>query len=236
MNQEAKQAKATPANPITRGDFFFVLEDNYDDHIDRSIPFYAEMHKEMLQFVKPGARVLDLGCGTGNTALYILEGSPGSKLYAVDLFEEMLARARQKCSQYSDRVQFVQGDFRTVNLDSEYDCCVAVLSLHHLIPSEKSDLFRNVSSVLTSGGQFLIIDWTKFASATVQQCAMRSAEEHVSHNAGNAEVAREWIEHWRTKNRPDTLEEMIQALYDAGFSQVECVIRHFGLAFIWAMK
>lgn len=222
--------------PITREDFFFVLDDNYDEHVERSIPLYAEMHSEMLNFVTTGSRVLDLGCGTGKTALNILEHRPESSVFGIDLFQEMLDRARDKARHWGNRINFAQGDFRTVPLGGPYDVCVTALSLHHLLPEEKRDLYRRVWAALVPNGKFLIVDWTKFGNPTVQSAAARWAEQHVAQHARNEQVAGAWIDHWRNKNIPETVDDMISSLRHAGFSATECVIKYMNLAFLWASK
>ena len=45
----------------------------FDDMLDRSVPFYAEIQRMLgemaAEFVTPGSRVYDLGCSTGNTLI-----------------------------------------------------------------------------------------------------------------------------------------------------------------------
>src|SRR5437870_1196059 len=97
-----------PASPesnwrrkITAQEFFYVLEDNYDEHVELAIPFYREMHHELVRILRakkndvPWA-VLDLGSGTGKTSAAVLEHFSIRQLEAVDLFEIMHAHARKR--------------------------------------------------------------------------------------------------------------------------------------------
>ncbi len=58
--------------------------------------------------LRPGARVLDLCCGTGLSTEALVREVPGAEIVALDASAGMLAVARRK--RFSDRVQFVLGD------------------------------------------------------------------------------------------------------------------------------
>jgi SAM-dependent methyltransferase len=55
-------------------------------------------------------RVLDVGCGSGRIAEFILEGGAGSYV-GVDFSEPMLELARARLERFEDRVELIEGDF-----------------------------------------------------------------------------------------------------------------------------
>lgn len=57
-----------------------------------------------------GARVLDLGCGTGEISQRLLELLPEARLTGVDLEEGHLQRARTRCAGLGDRARFQTAD------------------------------------------------------------------------------------------------------------------------------
>lgn len=68
-----------------------------------------------------GARLLDVGCGTGLSFISQLEG--GFEVTACDISPEMLARAREKVG---DRVRLVEADMRALPVLGEFDLVWAV--------------------------------------------------------------------------------------------------------------
>jgi SAM-dependent methyltransferase len=99
---------------------------------------------------KPG-RVLDLGCGTGNSTMPMF--AFGLDVTGLDASEEMLERARDKLPP----VNFVQGDFKTFKLDKTFTLAYSVFdSLNNLL-SEKEFLeaARNIHTHLEPGGFFM---------------------------------------------------------------------------------
>src|SRR5262245_16736619 len=74
-------------------------------------PMYQELSAVMVELaqLKPGMRVLDLGCGTGVTTQAVLQvlGEQGH-VYALDLSAAMLKLAREQLD--TPQVTFLQGD------------------------------------------------------------------------------------------------------------------------------
>jgi tRNA (cmo5U34)-methyltransferase len=224
---------------ITRDEYFFIAQDNYDEHIELAIPFYRFLHQELIRIVPPTdepLRVLDLGCGTGKTSAMFLENFPKSTVRGIDLFEEMLKHARNRLARFKDRMVYTQGDFREVDLGSGYDVCVSALAIHHQLAEEKRESFDRIFQALAPNGKFLMIDWTRFRSHALRSIAAEVAEQHVAESVPKPEIVRDWIEHWRQKNLPETVEDLIAWLLEAGFSSAECVTRFYGIALICAEK
>lgn len=72
------------------------------------------------------ARIVDLGCGTGNHALPLAQR--GYQVTGVDGSEPMLVKARQK-SQSGAKVIFERGDLRTVRLEREFDAALMMFAV-----------------------------------------------------------------------------------------------------------
>lgn len=224
---------------ITKNDFFYVISDNYDEHIDRAIHYYKEMHLEIPKFLIKlikNPTILDLGCGTGVTTSILLDFYPNAEVIAIDLFDEMLIHAKNRLRQYDGQVKFIKDDFRTFIWEDGIDVCVSALALHHILPNEKQDLFRKICNSMNAEGRFILIDWTKFQSDMVQHKAFEVAVDYATKSVHDQGIVSSWLEHWQNINIPDSVNDMLVWLKKAGFKNAECVFRFYGLCMIIAEK
>jgi trans-aconitate methyltransferase len=97
--------------------------------------------------VKPGERVLDLGCGTGHLTAAIADA--GAEVIGLDHSEQMLAQAR---SAYPQRT-FLLGDARDFHFAEPFDAVFSNAALHWVRPPEK--VVRCVAGALKPGGRFV---------------------------------------------------------------------------------
>lgn len=109
------------------------------------------------QGIQPGARILDLACGTGTLSLALAER--GYELTGVDLSDAMLAQARKKQAERKSglEIQWLEDDMRYFLLDQPVDAVVCHYdSLNHLSnETELRGTFFQVAQALKSGGIFI---------------------------------------------------------------------------------
>lgn len=105
----------------TAGDLRYALSSSSEDEHERLVrqgDMYAPFTRRLLAHagIKPGMRVLDVGCGPGDVSLLLCElvGADGS-VVGVERDEQALARARQRAVEATiENVEFVLGDFREI--------------------------------------------------------------------------------------------------------------------------
>jgi tRNA (cmo5U34)-methyltransferase len=87
--------------------------------------------------------VLELGTGTGETALRVLARHPGVRWSGIDASEQMLNRARERLP---------DADLRLARLEDPlpagpFDLVISALAVHHLDAEGKRELFTRVGRV-----------------------------------------------------------------------------------------
>src|SRR5438552_5485145 len=72
-----------------------------------------------------GARVLDVGCGTGETVARLAQRFSRASFVGVDLEQSHLERARERCAAFGSRVRFQRDDALALSFgDAEFDLTV----------------------------------------------------------------------------------------------------------------
>ena len=105
--------------------------------------------------LRPGQRVLDIGCGWGGLARF-LHQTCGVHVTGVTLSKEQLAYAQAKAAAegVSDGVSFQLIDYR--DLTGTFDRIVSVGMFEHVGPSDFKPFFAKVHDLLTADGVALI--------------------------------------------------------------------------------
>ncbi len=105
--------------------------------------------------LKPGMKVLDIGCGWGGMALYIHQKT-GAEVLGVTLSEEQLKVARQRARDagVADKVKFELIDYRHVG--GQFDRIVSVGMFEHVGTPHYRTFFRKVRELLTPEGVMLL--------------------------------------------------------------------------------
>jgi cyclopropane-fatty-acyl-phospholipid synthase len=105
--------------------------------------------------LKPGQRVLDIGCGWGGMALY-MHRVAGVDVLGVTLSERQLAVARERArvAGVSDHVKFELIDYRL--LDEQFDRIVSVGMFEHVGAKHYDEFFAKVRKLLKPEGAALV--------------------------------------------------------------------------------
>lgn len=101
-------------------------------------------------------RILELCCGTGRLTLPIAKD--GYNICGVDYTPSMLEQARLKANEAGLKINFIEADIRTLDLQEKFDLIfIPFNSIHHLYRNE--DLIKALACVrnhLKEGGLFLL--------------------------------------------------------------------------------
>jgi len=116
---------------------------------DKKAHIAAKLH------LKPGQRVLDIGCGWGGMALYLHRAADVDVL-GITLSEEQLkvAQARAEAAGVSDRVKFQLIDYRA--LEGRFDRIVSVGMFEHVGVPQYETFFMKCRDLLADDGVMLL--------------------------------------------------------------------------------
>lgn len=113
-----------------------------------SLGIYEQFVREFSNCLKEGSTILDLGCGPGNIAKFLVNQNKGYKILGVDLSSEMLKLAHQNVP----TEHFVIGDIRDLQLERKFDAVIASFCIIHLEDDEAIGLLRKTRDLLNDQG------------------------------------------------------------------------------------
>ena len=142
--------------------------------------------------LNPGATLIDLGCGTGTSAM-LLTQSNGLKVSAVDLSQSNVLRAQERAGSVQPPIDFRAADVHSLPFnDQSFDAALSECTFS--LFSDHQSALREVHRVLKPGGQLGVTDmawgadlpadlaamlapWTCLADATDEATAVARFEQ-----------------------------------------------------------
>jgi len=111
--------------------------------------------------IKPGERVLDVGCGTGAQTLPAAEVAGPGNVVGVDPSPDMLEQAREKAEKKGLDIDFRGAAIEKLPFDDQqFDVVLSSFMLHHLPEDVMRSGFGEIQRVLKPGGRLLAVDFT----------------------------------------------------------------------------
>lgn len=121
----------------------------------------GRVHRRLLEqaALRPGQRVLEIGCGTGNLLLAAKRAQRGAVVVGLDPDLSALARAQRKARRRGLAVQLDRGYADELPYaDGSVDVVLSSFMLHHVAADEREPAMREVLRVLRPGGALHLVD------------------------------------------------------------------------------
>jgi len=230
-------------NPMDHSDLVKAHFDSkyydYDILIRKLIPKYDDMHQLVVDSIDfPSDKkfdILDLGIGTGQTALALLKKFPNVEIDGVDISGKMIAQGKERLKDFLNKVNFTEQDIKDLKAKKEYSACVAVLCVHHLSGKQKQALFKKIFSSLVPNGIFVIGDIIKFDSDIETKKKEGEWKDFLIKNLGENE-GNYWFENYQEEDLPSSIPEQLRWLQEAGFAEAKSLWEYMNYGVLFARK
>jgi len=122
--------------------------------------------------LKPGERVLDVGCGNGAVSLEAARAvGRNGQVTGLDLSAPMLGVARRRAEEKGLDVSFLQDDAQTASFDQVFDVVVSRFGVMFFDDPESA--FANLAKATRQGGRLCFVCWQEmFANEWIAVPAM----------------------------------------------------------------
>ena len=204
--------------PEKMGVFFDRVAEKYDDvHktlvYDDPEAFYAKVAEPMAPTGNV-VQILDLGIGTGLQLDAVFDRVPNAHITGIDLAGKMLDLLREKYADKLSQLTLIQDSYLNPLPDVEFDYCISVMTMHHLLEEKKLAVYQNIYNTLKTGGKYVEGDY--IVSAEV------SAKEKTAYEAAAGDDST-ILDGFYHIDLPMTAEEVAALLRKAGFNKVELI-------------
>jgi tRNA (cmo5U34)-methyltransferase len=225
---DSNWAKADFAREYRDGADVFVIERR------RLFTILQSFYRHFMKGGRPRT-MLDLGCGDGVVSQQILKVDDSVSATLLDGSEDMLNNARERLKRF-ESVQYVHASFQDLLnkniLNQGFDFAVSSLAIHHLRMDEKKLLFEKIYSVLNPGGFFVNIDVVLSPSDVLDEWYMSLWREWITERKSALGVKGDYYEDIVRRykdnkdNKPDTLDDQLNALKGIGYIDVDCFYKY----------
>lgn len=187
---------------------------------ERIAETFTAIHDRVVEAlaVEPGARVLDVACGTGGVALRAARA--GADVVGIDISADQLAKARRAADEEGLAIQFDEGDCQELPYgDAEFDAVASAFGA--IFAPDQERTAAELARVCRSGGRLALTAWpadewsdthARAGRVFVEDVDARewSKEEHVGALLGGAFELELQTGEWRIEaNSGEALWELV---------------------------
>ncbi|MGI9165172.1 MAG: class I SAM-dependent methyltransferase [Pyrinomonadaceae bacterium] len=150
--------------------------DGLDEDTQRHFTDFANMAYALA--LPSGARILDVGCGSGWLCEYFAR--LGYEMMGIDLSPDMIAIARERVNKVSYgadhetelRCRFLVHNIETAPLSQRFDAILCYDALHHF--EDENAVLANISTMMDPGGQLFVMEGEKPPEGSEMAAELRS--------------------------------------------------------------
>ena len=226
------------------GSYFATTADSYDRLQPVLSPPYSkglDMIVDLIPFDPDDSfEFVELGCGTAEPTARVLEHFRRATGTCIDSEPEMLARAGQKLTLYSDRIKIREANIIGCDIQ-QCDVVFSAKTFHHVPPADLPELFARIAGALRPGGCFVLYDTMSVGphwGASVRRQSSRFRQRHLQDAVASGIATQQEIDARMAYKRAmkaagqdieyeHSAENMIDAMIEAGFAEVAVVWRMF---------
>jgi tRNA (cmo5U34)-methyltransferase len=163
--------------------FDFNKIDDFDNHINLSIPHYADLNNQILKyaeyFVEPGSRVIDIGCSTGELI---------KRLADLEEAEYIGIDNSNLLPEYHPRIEFCSEDLREFDRYEDSSLILSVFTLQFLPRDVREEVLDKVRLGLRKYGAFIMCEKTYSEDGRLQDMTNSMYYEYKSQHFTPEEI------------------------------------------------
>lgn len=213
---------------------------NFESHVRKSIPFYEEIQRMIVEmsewFVRDNTTVYDIGSATGETIsrLSCQHYRKNVNFVGIETSEPMVKVARQKCT--APEAHFIHRDAVNVAGFPDASLITVVFTLHFLTRTDRKKLLRKAYQGLIEGGVLIVVDKIQSECPFLEGLWMELYWDFKERQGLDNMMIRQKAKSLRGVLTPLPLSQNINMLKNAGFENVECFFKWYNFAGLIAVK
>jgi len=233
-----------PQKPVPPFEFNESVVQVFDDMLNRSVPCYGELIRRQAQLTahhyRPGTRIYDLGCSTGNLGLAIcatMDAEHPFDLVGVDNSEPMIKVCQERMGKLPEKahIDLRCSDVREVAM-SNASVVILNLTLQFIPPDDRRELLTRIYRALVPGGVLLLTEKTVHAHPGLSQLQQDFYYRLKAENGYSEMEISQKREALENVLIPETVETHLKRLTQIGFEAVDIWLKWFNFAAFIALK
>ncbi len=201
----------------------------FDDMLERSIPFYTEVQKLVIDLIlleqADSKRLIDLGSSTAGFLLQLYAAmDTDMKLAGIDNSKAMIERAKQKAEAFGADIQLIYGDLSEYDF-TDLDFIVSNYTLQFIRPIQRIELVSQIYKGLNPGGIFIFSEKITFSNKRLDKEMIdiyHSFKKARGYSQFEISQKREALENVLV---PFTIQENLEMCQKSGFSVIETIFQ-----------
>jgi len=216
----------------------------FDDMVSRSVPFYHEIHRIILDLIDrkytEGDLIYDLGCSTGTTIKlihnHLKEKNILSRYIGIDNSFPMLKKCEEKLSAAGiTSAQLFYGDLEDVDfVPSKF--IIMNYTLQFIDPQKRIALLKKIYNSLLPGGVFILSEKIVSADEEIDPLLVDLYYDFKKRNGYSQLEISQKREALENVLRPITPEDQMNLLREAGFESKEMIFRWYNFTCYMGLK
>lgn len=226
-------------------DFKFgaTVANAFDDMVERSVPFYNEIQRMIIELAAehalPNTNVIDLGCSTGTTMIGLDPFvDKNIKFVGIDDSAEMLKKCNLKLQEadFEREYELVLGDLHQEIKIENASVVILCLTLQFVRPIYREKLLKRIFDGLVPGGVLIVSEKVLAEDSLFNRNFIKYYYDYKRRNHYSEMEISQKREALENVLIPYKLSENITMLREAGFSHIETFFKWYNFSGFIAIK